>query len=65
MNDENTFPCKFGCNTMIYFRYGFKKPFEADNDIPHECPKLQHEKNDFIGQEIMDLEQKERDRFGF
>lgn len=57
--------CRFGCGTMIYFDFddrksnGKPKPIEVGTEEEHVCPNINRKKDDFIGNDIINLEKKE------
>ena len=63
--------CNKGCDTEIYFDWAIRSPsgkqipLELDTGLPHDCSKKNQTQEKFIGEEIMDLENTERDRLGY
>lgn len=63
--------CKNNCDTEIYFDWavrgtkGNQIPLEVNTGLPHDCPNKPEGSEKFIGEEIMDLENRERDRLGY
>lgn len=62
--------CRNGCDTEIYFDSretgprGNPIPLENDTGLPHDCPNKDSSEK-FIGDEIMDLETRERQNLGY
>lgn len=63
--------CENKCDTEIYFDWAVRSPsgkqipLEVDTGLPHDCPNKKYGDEKFIGEEIMDLENKERDSLGY
>ena len=57
--------CKNACGTDIYFDDTVKSPkgraipLDVDTGEPHECPNAENQYRS-LGQQVMDLEKKER-----
>lgn len=57
--------CNNGCDTEIYLDWGVRSPsgkqipLDVETGLPHDCPNKKDTDEKFIGQEIIDLEQKE------
>jgi len=58
--------CSNGCGTEIYLDWavrspnGKQVPLEVDTGLPHDCPNKKSYGEKFIGDEVNDLEEKER-----
>ena len=71
MTKNNPFKCRNECETMIYLDpiitgpMGNMIPLELESDMPHDCPNKKTYNEKFIGDSVMELENKECERWGF
>lgn len=71
MTKDSPFKCRNGCDTMIYLdpkvtsHKGKMIPLELESGLPHDCPNTKREHEEFIGDTVMNLENKERGQWGY